>query len=284
MNDQTFLCGYMLAAVLTVDFLLLRDRVSAGSLVVLVGRAIGVAVLLAPLAYAYGSPALIAVAVVAVPWFALTFRGLGPLAPRRDEGEWSPAGALWMLAEVAVSLAVILVAWLAIRDAPLNTWLAGNFTQPHPAASEEVTHWLGFGFMVWSLLIANSVAGSRLVALVLPPEADRPAVEAPTGARAGYRLRLGPFSTRIEPEPIPPIHEPDSVGATIGVMERLLIVVLILGRVEAAIGLVVAAKTIARFKQLDERHFAERYLVGTLASVTIAVATGLIARSALLGS
>ena len=60
--------------------------------------------------------------------------------------------------------------------------------------------------------------------------------------------------------------------------------VLILGRAEVGIGLVVAAKTLARFKQLDERHFAERYLIGTLASITIAVATGLLARFALTGS
>jgi hypothetical protein len=49
----------------------------------------------------------------------------------------------------------------------------------------------------------------------------------------------------------------------------------------ATIGLVVAAKTLARFKQLDDREFAEYYLLGTLASVTIAVATSLIAQAAL---
>ena len=43
------------------------------------------------------------------------------------------------------------------------------------------------------------------------------------------------------------------------------------------------AKTLARFKQLDERPFAEKYLVGTLASVTVAVASALAARVALGG-
>ena len=33
----------------------------------------------------------------------------------------------------------------------------------------------------------------------------------------------------------------------------------------------IAAKTIARFKQLDDRGFAEYYLLGTLASVAVAV-------------
>ena len=48
-----------------------------------------------------------------------------------------------------------------------------------------------------------------------------------------------------------------------------------------AIGLVIAAKTLARFKQLDDRDFAEYYLLGTLASVTFAVVTSLVALRAL---
>ena len=38
-----------------------------------------------------------------------------------------------------------------------------------------------------------------------------------------------------------------------------------------AIGFVLAAKSLARFKQLDDRDFAEKYLVGTLLSVLIAL-------------
>ncbi|MDQ3553211.1 MAG: hypothetical protein M3395_02220, partial [Chloroflexota bacterium] len=71
------------------------------------------------------------------------------------------------------------------------------------------------------------------------------------------------------------------VGATIGILERLLICALVLGGAVATIGLVIAAKTLARFKQLDDREFAEYYLLGTLASVTIAVASSLIAQAAL---
>jgi hypothetical protein len=61
----------------------------------------------------------------------------------------------------------------------------------------------------------------------------------------------------------------------------LLIVTFILVGAESAIGLVVAAKTIARFRQLDDRDFAEYYLLGTLASVSVAIVTGLVARAAL---
>ena len=50
---------------------------------------------------------------------------------------------------------------------------------------------------------------------------------------------------------------------------------------EAAVGFVIAAKTIARFKQLDDRGFAEYYLLGTLASVSVAIASGYLGLAAL---
>ena len=73
---------------------------------------------------------------------------------------------------------------------------------------------------------------------------------------------------------------PARVGATIGILERLLIVTFVLTNATAAIGFVVAAKTLARFKQLDDRQFAEYYLLGTLASVSVAIASGIVAAAA----
>ena len=57
--------------------------------------------------------------------------------------------------------------------------------------------------------------------------------------------------------------------------------VLVLAGQAAAIGFVIAAKTLARFRQLDDRHFAEYYLVGTLASVTLALSTSIVAAAAI---
>jgi hypothetical protein len=78
-----------------------------------------------------------------------------------------------------------------------------------------------------------------------------------------------------------PGASPAQLGATIGVLERLLIVTFVLTGSSAAVGFVVAAKTLARFKQLDDRDFAEYYLLGTLASVAVAVGSGLAAAAAL---
>jgi hypothetical protein len=79
----------------------------------------------------------------------------------------------------------------------------------------------------------------------------------------------------------PSTGSPARVGEAIGVLERLLIVTLVLTGAEAAIGFVIAVKTLARFKQLDDRGFAEYYLLGTLASVGVAITSALLGQAAL---
>jgi hypothetical protein len=63
----------------------------------------------------------------------------------------------------------------------------------------------------------------------------------------------------------------ESTGRLIGILERFTILTLGLMGQLGAIGLIIAAKSLARFSQLADKDFAERYLVGTLASVLIAL-------------
>ncbi|MCI8496964.1 MAG: DUF3307 domain-containing protein [Clostridiales bacterium] len=66
-------------------------------------------------------------------------------------------------------------------------------------------------------------------------------------------------------------------GYVIGVCERLVILVLGVAGQFGAIGFVLAAKSLARFKLLnDDKDFAERYLVGTLVSALSAMVCVLI--------
>lgn len=60
------------------------------------------------------------------------------------------------------------------------------------------------------------------------------------------------------------------VGYWIGVLEREIILVLGLLGQYGAIGFVLTAKSLARYKQLELQEFAEKYLVGTLMSAFIA--------------
>jgi hypothetical protein len=64
-------------------------------------------------------------------------------------------------------------------------------------------------------------------------------------------------------------------GRTIGALERGLTLTLVLIGQYGALGLIVAAKSLARFKALEDRDFAEYFLIGTLASLLLAVAGGL---------
>nr|WP_263326583.1 DUF3307 domain-containing protein [Neobacillus sp. Marseille-Q6967] len=72
-----------------------------------------------------------------------------------------------------------------------------------------------------------------------------------------------------------------SRGKLIGYIERLLVLVLTFYGSYPAIGFIVAAKSIARFKQMDDRNWAEYFLLGTLASMFIGITLGIILREVL---
>lgn len=75
------------------------------------------------------------------------------------------------------------------------------------------------------------------------------------------------------------LHKPDNnqignddikTGSFIGLLERIIIITLLSINQYSAIGLVLTAKSIARYKRIaDEQSFAEYYLLGTLLSTII---------------
>ncbi len=63
-----------------------------------------------------------------------------------------------------------------------------------------------------------------------------------------------------------------NAGATIGVLERILILICLINTLYTSIGLIFTAKSIARYKRInDEPAFSEYYLIGTLSSVLFTV-------------
>jgi hypothetical protein len=73
----------------------------------------------------------------------------------------------------------------------------------------------------------------------------------------------------------------NNAGSTIGKLERIITAILLLCNQYGVIGLVLTAKSIARFKQLEEREFAEKYLVGTLLSLAISLIATLVVKNVL---
>ena len=184
-----------------------------------------------------------------------------------------------------------------------------------------VHHIVSVTVVLLTLLIVNVRAASLFVGiLVRPVEAgvdgehrwggrvapvtQRNQAASSTGAPSAtaarrWSIRIGPLDARVtaEPEdttppgspatpgaasaPLGPLGVSARVGSTIGILERILILVFVLTGTDVAIGFVVAAKTLARFRLLDDRDFAEYYLLGTLASVSVAIITALVGRAAL---
>jgi len=62
-----------------------------------------------------------------------------------------------------------------------------------------------------------------------------------------------------------------NAGRVIGILERMLIYLFILTNQFTTIGFILAAKSFARFYELEQREFAEYVLIGTLLSALLAV-------------
>lgn len=70
-------------------------------------------------------------------------------------------------------------------------------------------------------------------------------------------------------------------GAYIGMIERVLLTSLVASDQYGAVGFVLAAKSIARHKQMEDPEFAEYFLIGTLTSSALAVVAGMLVKAIL---
>lgn len=202
-------------------------------------------------------------------------------------GSWDPG-----VVHRATSAAVV-VAGLAIVNVRAAALLVAILVRPVEQTEREMR----WGDRAGPLVDPDEAAGRAAAAGgSMTPHGSVTAAASGTPPRGRWSLRLGPLVATLEgdgpvapPAPVPvadaiasaPAIVHARVGATIGILERILVVVFVLTGSEAAIGFVVAAKTLARFRLLDDREFAEYYLLGTLASVAVAIVTGLIGRAAL---
>ena len=86
----------------------------------------------------------------------------------------------------------------------------------------------------------------------------------------------------ISPKTYPKTYSEElKAGNIIGKLERTIIAILLLNNQFGLIGFVLTAKSIARFKQMEDKDFAEKYLIGTLTSFLIVLTTVLILKGLL---
>ncbi|GGL48612.1 hypothetical protein GCM10007968_10990 [Sporolactobacillus putidus] len=136
-------------------------------------------------------------------------------------------------------------------------------------------------FLIIMLIVATTVSGHfiRFLVGMIP---DRLSLS--EGKYVLTNEKTGPDATRN----MPSIQEKYTYlinkksdrtrGVIIGYFERLLVMVLIVIGAYSGIAFIAAAKSIARFKQMDDRDFAEYFLLGTLASMFIGVVCGIVVK------
>ena len=291
--DPILTLAWLVLAHLAADFLLQTDRIATekfgtGQKAL---RALGahvaiVAVCLVPVVVLWGGAGF-TFGIVVVATHALVDRAKIILtrhveaqaiarAHREHEGRsaaeglgsaWTPAPAVLFVLDQVIHLGLTGLAWaIWLAPTPLTanwTSFAGSLLGMwDPALVHRVVLTLVVGI---DLVIVNVRAGALFVATLVTPRA----------------MVTGHDPLAAITSPGPSSAGTPRIGATIGALERLLIVALILTGAEAAIGLVIAAKTLARFRQLDDRPFAEYYLLGTLASVSVALLSGMLGLAAL---
>lgn len=68
----------------------------------------------------------------------------------------------------------------------------------------------------------------------------------------------------------------DRTGKWIGILERVIVLSLMLHNSLESVAFILTAKSIARYSELSNRDFAEYYLIGTLASTSLAICGGFV--------
>ena len=288
--DPTLTLALLVFAHLVSDFVIQTDRIATEKFGTgrrawrgLGKHVLGVGICLLPFVAAFGAPGLALLVVVTfghaiidrskIVWTRRVEAQALAEAQAAHAGStpaealgfaWTAKPAALFVLDQIVHLVVMVWAWaLFLFNAPLTSiWVDGaTRVMSGPGWDPAVVHRIALvSVVVINLLIVNVRGGSLLVGQLVRP-----------------RAVVG-FDPRVDP---PTTGSPARVGEAIGVLERLLIVTFVLTGAEAAVGFVIAAKTLARFKQLDDRGFAEYYLLGTLASVSVAIASALLARAVL---
>lgn len=75
-----------------------------------------------------------------------------------------------------------------------------------------------------------------------------------------------------------------NAGLYIGWLERFLVITALLLHSPASIGLILTAKSIARYPEFKSEHFAEYFLIGTLLSIAMAIMGGIILVKVIFGA
>lgn len=180
------------------------------------------------------------------------------------------------LADQFMHLAIIAAAAIALYEQGLTIeaapWLAeqANRLQLDLYLSAQVVL-VGLTILKPASLIVSKISAAYR------PESG---AEIPNGTVQFRENRAGLFPDADAALKIPPVKPAAAIrgaGQMIGYLERILIVIFLAVGQYASIGLIMTAKSIARYERITrDSEFAEYYLIGTLSSILIAILTYLL--------
>ncbi len=171
-----------------------------------------------------------------------------------------PADAPAFLFDQTLHLLIIFLAWQLINAdlcAPVSAFYGALLTDSGRLLTSSL-----FGGATLSILLLTAVVYGFVLlggAVLIRKMLDLEALRLPAGDGNQY-------------------GNTQQAGRYIGILERAIILTLTLSGAYTSIAFVLTAKSIARYKELADRDFAEYYLVGTLLSALIAILGGLFLR------
>lgn len=189
----------------------------------------------------------------------------------------------FFLLDQALHLAVLLVTCILFFNLNATVMMTGLLRLFEENNSLGVANTLLFIMIIF--IFATSVSGHivKLIVGSLPSELTNFEGEfyfknRITEAKDGNRPRAESDFTE-EYQYLTYSNTQQSRGKLIGYIERLLVISLTVVGAYPSIAFIIAAKSIARFKQLDDRNWAEYFLLGTLSSIFLGLMLGLLVQA-----
>jgi len=225
---------------------------------------------------------LISHSIVLTSWLA-AITAIHPWVRLRSPRKWTAEF------EIAAVLSNLLFTFAFVRHLHLQShiFIFGALGRGQLAASSIVIAILLFTVRGGTYIVRGCLRKTGALPHLSPREASLSKAE----ARAAQPPPLRPHSkSSHSPSPLPPAAEPAAEfvdiieinrGRLIGNLERLVLTIVVAAGSYAALAFLVAAKGLIRSEDLHDRDFAEYFLIGSLASVLVALCAGLVMRFAL---
>ncbi len=310
--DTTLVVVWLVFAHLVADFVLQNDWIAINKANgtregyrALLTHGFHVSLCLVPAVLAFGVPGLVYLVLVAVSHMlvdrwkvqatrraekaaqaqALARRDqLGFLVPSGLGGAWTPWPGMLFLADQALHMTFALVGWLIIIESvPLTAQWVDIVNMVLRTFDRTAVHALVLTSVVFiSVFLVNTRGAYYFAMALLSPRELKPEPPAEGAAATPATVPApAPIPAAAAPTNAVPVGAPLRIESTIAAFERLLIVAFVMLGNALGVAVVVALRVAGRWRQLEDRGYVEYFLLATLASVSVAVASALLAAAAL---